>query len=329
MVASTGATVSTLLFLAHQNRQIQKTNSKQQQVTEAQLAATNFEQYVNHRRFFAERLTELEITFGNSFKFEKRESLYNKIFPNNSPTNLEFTAKVDSSIDNQNYLGKLNSILTKLDDFSRDPDWKNSGARRLIGLLIDLNEALDIRMINEAYDGDVNFSNSRTAINIYSPEEFIGIARTIYNSFMFYTGNPKLPEYHAVMGRSASDSLMEFFLRNTGASNPSSIVKVIPGLALMEKIYFNLYEIDLSHFQFMQPSYGTLVEAFASREAVMRLRDRLLVEHLAESGCEQTSKALAHAPEDDTHFDLLKDTNELFLQLLSISRSTRTQSDPA
>lgn len=97
----------------------------------------------------------------------------------------------------------------------------------------------------------------------------------------------------------------------------------------MEKIYFNLYEIDLSHFQFMQPSYGTLVEAFASREAVMRLRDRLLVEHLAESGCEQTSKALAHAPEDDTHFDLLKDTNELFLQLLSISRSTRTQSDPA
>lgn len=79
MVASTGATIATLLFLAHQNRQIQKTNAIQQQVTQAQLAATNFEQYVNHRRFFMERLTELQSSFGNAFNFEERESLYNKV----------------------------------------------------------------------------------------------------------------------------------------------------------------------------------------------------------------------------------------------------------
>ncbi|MGV2837388.1 hypothetical protein, partial [Pseudomonas shirazensis] len=119
---------------------------------------------------------------GNAFNFEERESLYNKVFPNNSPTNLEFTASIDSSTASQNYLGTLNTHLTNLDKFIKNPDWENNGARRLIGLLIDLSGTLNIRMINEIYDGDVIFDKSRTAINIYSPEEFIQIAKAIYNS---------------------------------------------------------------------------------------------------------------------------------------------------
>lgn len=154
MVASTGATVATLLFLAHQNKQIQNTNAEQQKVTERQLAAINFEQYINHRRFFLDRLNELQSFFGNKFVFENSEEIYNKVFPLNSPTNLEFTAEISSTSESQNFLGKLGSELNRLDEFLTQSSWDKHGTRKLIGLLINTSSTLNLRMTNEVYDGD-------------------------------------------------------------------------------------------------------------------------------------------------------------------------------
>lgn len=157
MVASTGATVATLLFLAHQNRQIQKTNTEQHRVINAQLAALNFEQYVNHRRFFLERLAELQSMFGDKFVFQNSDALYNKIFPKNSPTNLEFTAEIVTAIGSRNYLGTLNNNLSELDELFKNPCWADSGGRQLMGKLINLSVTLNLRMINDASDGDLIF----------------------------------------------------------------------------------------------------------------------------------------------------------------------------
>lgn len=167
MVATTGATVATLLFLAHQNKQIQKTNTEQQRVTSAQLAALNFEQYVNHRRFFMERLSELQSMFGNTFVFEDSDALYNKVFPRNSPTNLEFKAEVVTDAVSRNYLGALNLHLSVLNDYTKGSGEANKDGRWIVSKLINLSEALHLRMINEVSEGGCSGVNGRPSISMH------------------------------------------------------------------------------------------------------------------------------------------------------------------
>ncbi|GLO16053.1 hypothetical protein PPUJ20028_46390 [Pseudomonas putida] len=317
MVASTCATLATLMFLAHQNKQIQDSNRKQQEVTDKQLAAVNFEQYVNHRRYFMERLGELQSAFGNRFVFEDADELYSKVFPRNSPINLEFTAEVNGSLNAQNYLGKLCYQLGKLDDFSKAPDWNRSGGRRLIGLLIDLSVALNLRMVDEPYDGDVVFNGKRTFINIYSSNEFIELAKAIFNSFLFYTGNEKFSGFDIPMGRSASDSLMAYVLSAKEDPAVFDVVKAVPGLEIMEQIYFNLFRMRHEDFWFLQPSYATLMDAFSSRIGVMQLKNKEFVDQIVDVGCCAASTALKHSSEEGEGYELLRQTHELFNLLLA------------
>lgn len=317
MVASTCATLATLMFLAHQNKQIQDSNRKQQEVTDKQLAAVNFEQYVNHRRYFMDRLVEIQSAFGNRFVFENTDDLYSKVFPKNSPTNLEFTAEVISVPETQNYLGKFRCQLDKLAEFSESPEWERDGGRRLVGLLINLSVTLNVRMVGEPYDGDVLFDGKRTFINIYSSDEFVELAKVVFNSFLFYTGNEKISGFDLPMGRSATDSLMAYVLNTKEAPAVFDVVKTVPGLAVMEQIYFNLFQMEHEHFWFLQPSYATLMEAFSSRVGVMQLKNKEFVDQLVDVGCCAASTALKHSSEEDEGYQLLRQTHELFNLLLA------------
>lgn len=317
MVASTGATVATLLFLAHQNKQIQNTNAEQQKVTERQLAAINFEQYINHRRFFLDRLNELQSFFANKFVFENSEEIYNKVFPLNSPTNLEFTAEISSTSESQNFLGKLGSELNRLDEFLTQSSWDKHGTRKLIGLLINTSSTLNLRMTNEVYDGDVIFNGKRTALNIYSIHEFLDIAKATYNSFSFYTGNPTFVGLDLLMTRFARDSLMEYFLEDRSDLSTLKVLKLIPGLEIIERIYFNLCEMKDVDFWLLQPSYSALLDVFSSRESVMKLRDKTFVDELADVGCVAAFTALSSSKSGDEGHTLLKQTHEYFNILLS------------
>ncbi|POA28174.1 MULTISPECIES: hypothetical protein, partial [unclassified Pseudomonas] len=320
MVASTGATVATLLFLAHQNKQIQKTNTEQQWVTKAQLAAVNFEQYVNHRRFFMERLKELQSKFGNTFVFENSDSLYNKVFPRNSPTNLEFEAEVVTDTVSRNYLGTLNYYLSELNNFTKSPDWENDGGRRLMGKLVNLSEALNLRMENEVSEGDLEFGGKRTAINIYAADEFVSIAKAIYDSFMFYTGNKDFEGFDMPMGRSANDSLIKYFLSNKNYPDVVRVLKPLPGLEILEDTYLNLYIIDQKHFAYLQPTYTALMEIFSSRANVVKLRNKVFFVELIETGCSNAADAMSEARKDDPDYDMLKKIYDDFAILKCLMR---------
>lgn len=320
MVASTGATVATLLFLAHQNKQIQKTNTEQQWVTKAQLAAVNFEQYVNHRRFFMERLNELQSKFGNTFVFENSDALYNKVFPRNSPTNLEFEAEVVTDTASRNYLGTLNYHLSELNNFTKSPDWENNGGRRLMGKLVNLSEALNLRMENEVSEGDLEFGGKRTAINIYAADEFVSIAKAIYDSFMFYTGNTDFEGFDMPMRRSANDSLIKYFLSNKNYPDVVRVLKPLPGLEMLEDIYLNLYIIDQKHFAYLQPTYAALMEIFSSRANVAKLRNKVFFVDLIETGCINAVDAMSEARKDDPDYDMLKKIYDDFAILKYLMR---------
>lgn len=207
MIASTGATVATLFFLAHQNKEIQRVNDYQREVTQAQLAAMNFEQYINHRRLFMDRLVELQTSYENKFVFVDGESLYNKIFTNNGPTNLVFKVDLDDTEDGENLLHRIGTRLDRLDKFLDQSQWNHNETRKLVGMLIDVYGDLQIRWTGEAFDGDVMFFGKHTGINIYSLDDFLAIARSIYNSLLFYTGNKKYYGLNKSMLRYPCDAL--------------------------------------------------------------------------------------------------------------------------
>jgi len=319
MIASTGATIATLLFLAHQNKQLQKVNQYQQAVTQAQLAAMNFEQYINHRRLFMDRLVELQSTFENKFVFVDGEKLYNNIFPKNGPTNLEFKVELDGSDVGENLLGRLGSRLEKLDKFLDQSQWKDEETRRLVGMLIEVYGDLQIRWTGEAFDGDIMFFRKHTGINIYSLNEFLTVAKSIYNSLLFYTGNSQFTGLDKSLMRYSRDALMEYFLNNHKNRETLEVLKIIPGLEVMERLYFNMDSLrGVNHDWLMKRSYSTLLEVFRSRNDVMKLRDDLFVNQLVSNGCRECSLAMETIGEENEDYELLKRCHEDFNTLLAL-----------
>ncbi|MFF3702008.1 MULTISPECIES: hypothetical protein [Pseudomonas] len=319
MVASTGATVATLLFLAHQNKQIQKTNAEQQRVTNAQLAAVIFEQYVNHRRFFMERLSELQSKFGNRFVFENGDALYTKVFPKNGPTKLELQAEVVKESSSRNYLGDLHRIFSLLKDYADNVDIEKEDGRWLVCMLIELSEALGLRMIDDVAVGDVVYKGKRTAVNIYGADEFVSVATAIYDSFMFFTGNEKAEMSDVPMGRSATDSLMKYSLKGKQYPDTIKVLKPLPGLETLERIYFELCEISTDHSDCLKPIYARFLEVFRSKAGVQELRSGVFFAELLEVGRSCTADALARSKKGDDDYDKLKEFNDDFELLISIN----------
>lgn len=248
--------------------------------------------------------------FGNTFVFENRDALYNKVFPKNTPTNLEFKAEVLTDPKSQNYLGALNLHLSVLRDYAKSPGRTDEDGRWLMGKLINLSEALDLRMVNEVAEGDLEFKGKRTPVNIYGADEFVMVATAIYDSFMFYTGNDKAERLLFPMGRSANDSLMEYFLGREEFPEIVKVLKPLPGLEMLERIYFDLCGIETEHFGYLEPLYAQLMEIFSSPTGVQKLRNNVYFADLLETGRRCTAKALARSEKGADDYDKLKVISE-------------------
>ena len=315
MIASTAATIATLLFLAFQNKQLQKVNEYQREVTQAQLAAMNFEQYINHRRLFMDRLGELQTTFENKFVFVDGEALYNRIFTKNGPTNLEFKVLPINDPSGENLLGRLGARLTRLDVFLNQSQWDREGTRKLVGLLIDIYTDLQIRWDSESFDGDIVFFKTNTGINIYSLDEFLRVAKSIYNSLLFYTGNPLFTGFEKGMMRYPREALMEFFLDNAKLRESLDVVKNIPGLAIMERLFFRIDTLrDDSGSWVMPETYSALLKVFGSRKDVTKLREDAFVDEIVSLGCHECFDAMQRVgSEKDDYSTLQQCGNDLNL----------------
>ncbi|OLY72233.1 hypothetical protein AU074_13745 [Pseudomonas sp. ATCC PTA-122608] len=294
------ATIATLLFLSKQNKD-------QQKVTAAQLSAMTFEQYINHRRLFMDRLAELQATLGQTFVFDDGDKLYSKIFPNNRPTNLEFTAVPDSDEASENLLGRMHAHLTSLDEMLWKPQWKEEDSHDLANLLIRVYDDLHIKWIGEAFDGDIQFFGKNTGINIYSVDEFTHRAKSIFNSLLFYTGNSQFEGFNKGNSRFAREALMNLFNGNHRLREAFKVVKIIPCLEIMERLFFITDDIrGPDHNWIMQHTFRTLESAFASREDVMTLRDGLYVKEFSKFGLETALNAIRNADEGDSYVEFLK-----------------------
>ena len=185
-LTSTLATVATLLFLARQNREMQK-------VTQAQLSAMTFDRYISHRKLFLELLEEQEKSLSNNYRFRDPTLLYNAVFPNNSLYNCELiiSPEFDKDGEGVNLLGRLSVKLEKIKRFLSEPDLGGDRCFDFIHDLIALrHDLLLIEQERPLLEGDVLFKDKVQGFNVFMLDAFVCDSVKLANVICVFTKSP-------------------------------------------------------------------------------------------------------------------------------------------
>lgn len=178
------ATIATLLFLNAQFKE-------QQKVTAKQIEAVTFEQYVNHRKLFFERLKEIEESLDNAIKFKNHDKLYHNLFPHNSPLECSFRVKIISGgLAKAGDLSDMYSSFVRLRTLLGNQSWISADADNLVKHLIIMPNSLSFIHVEKDFEGDLALDGKNLGINIYSLDEYINRVTVVLNAFLVFTGNP-------------------------------------------------------------------------------------------------------------------------------------------
>lgn len=204
---SSFATIGTLLFLYLQQVKSEKRQTvqdsenitrqqKHDDVVEKQLAALTFEQYLNHRKVFIERLNEQAFFFKGAIVFSDPDRVYTAMFPKNNPSHCEYKVSIDRPENKKAYdladcLAIYASISELLENY-RDMEKHLS----LIENIVRLQDCLGITYTEKIRDGDITFLNLHAGINIYEIPKILQIIEHVLNSILFYTGNENITPIH-------------------------------------------------------------------------------------------------------------------------------------
>lgn len=293
-LTGTVATIATLLFLNKQNQE-------QQKVISAQISAITFEQYINHRKLFMERLEALQINFESQLEFSNKETLYNEVFQNNRPTNVEFIVKPRQAESDENLIGRLGSQLTQLDQMLNMNQWSDEDIIRAVTLLIRLFGDLHCKWVGSPFDGDVFYLGKNSGINIYSIEESLNRIKAIYNSLLFYTGNDAYENLDKGCSRYMREAFIKFFNGEHYLRDGISVRKTIPGLEIIERLLFSTDLLrGMDDMWIMPNTYRRLEGVLRSRESLEQIRSREFVTSLVNLGYQEGSAGFQKTGENKT-----------------------------
>lgn len=149
------STSATLLILIKQR-------SDSEKVTQDQLIALRFEQYIKHRALFMERLDALEFRFNRDFIFVERDYLYRSLFPENSAAKMSYAAgpQLTGYVDSLYKIWQLASSLARNGAFER--------AKELCVELLSLFHKLGISWQNDGEEGSVSYLGNYIGLNLLS-----------------------------------------------------------------------------------------------------------------------------------------------------------------
>ncbi|POA61136.1 hypothetical protein [Pseudomonas sp. GW531-R1] len=295
-----GATLATLLFLAHQNR-------KQQGFIEWQIKAQTFEQLLSHQRVFSERLEEIESRYDHKIRFPDVESLYIRLFPKNCPSKVDFHSDPEYSETHENLLGRLKARFERLDTLLDKAEWTVSEAYDLFETLCDLVDDLGFKWTGEPSDGDVVRGVIHTGINIYSLHDSLLRLKIIYNSFLRFTGNSEFEG----LNRGVTSFVREALMKNRRVRR-FVVYNSVPGLCALQDLYFEIKSLrdDATHW-LLPDTLERLRETFESREDVAELNDAQNYTNILGTGVREVKDALLKYDESDERYERLnacKDT---------------------
>lgn len=291
---SSFATIGTLLFLYLQQvkgeeRQIAldaENLVKQQKhdiVVEKQLAALIFEQYLNHRKVFIERLNEQAVFFKGTIRFADPDRVYTAMFPNNSPSRCDYNVKIvepknAKAYDLTDCLAIYKSVGELLENY-RD----NEEHLRLVEKIYHIQGCLGIEYIGPHREGDIFFLGRNAGLNIYNIDETLFRIENVLNSILFYTGNPNVaPIHHKGQGGLIRDSLhktLTTYYRAKGAFEIRYKIEALPHL-------HDLYEDSQQHIvvteRMLEETYRQLATIFADYKEIEKLKDFDYADHVTD-----------------------------------------------
>ncbi|MDF0729549.1 hypothetical protein P0Y43_02260 [Pseudomonas entomophila] len=190
------ATTSTLLLLIYQQTLTRETTVKQ-------LQALTFDQYNNHRQIFIQRLKDLEYRFDGRVRFKSYDELYGWIFPLNTPLNVVYASSINQPSIRTRSLSTCRQAYDALVEAVKPsaPDTSLT-LPTLVKQLDNLKDNLGVTYTAKAGEtcGDVTMGGRNTGINIFNPGEALERLEYIFNSFLFYSGNPTVTTLRASLG---------------------------------------------------------------------------------------------------------------------------------
>jgi hypothetical protein len=291
---SSFATIGTLLFLYLQQvkseeRQIaQDTDNlvKQQKhdhVVEKQLAALTFEQYLNHRKVFIERLNEQAVFFKGAIRFSDPDRVYTAIFPNNSPSCCDYKVKIENpentkAQDLTDCLAIYKSVGELLGNHSDKEEHL-----RLVQKMVHLQGCLGMEYIGPHREGDIFFLGRNAGINIYNIEETLIRIENVLNSILFYTGNISVASiHHKSQGGLIRDALyktLTTYYRAQGAFEIRYEIKALPHL---HDLYEDSQQCLTATGRMLEQTYRQLALIFADDNEIEKLNNFDYADHITD-----------------------------------------------
>lgn len=265
----TTATIATLLFLNAQFKE-------QQKVTAKQIQAVTFEQYVNHRKLFFERLKEIEESLDGKIKFKNHDNLYHNIFPQNSPHQCLFTVEIVSGeLAKVGDLSDMHSSYILLKGMVEKPQWLPIEADNLVKHLIMMPNALSFVHVGDEYDGDMELEGYNFGINIYSINEYVIRVTTILNAFLTFTGNSPVPSIdHHAESSELRKALMQNFDGRYAAKHGLVPIKKIKMIDELARLHFWLDQAnDSAGNRMFLDAWQKLNITFSSKQRVNELKE--------------------------------------------------------
>lgn len=266
----TTATIATLLFLNAQFKE-------QQTVTAKQIQAVTFEQYVNHRKLFFERLSEIQESLNNKIKFKNHDNLYHNIFPENSPLQCSFTVKIErEELARPGDLSDMYSSFQRLKTMLEKSQWFPVEADNIVQHLILMPKSLSFLHVEDAFDGDMELEGNNFGINIFSINEYVYRVTTILNAFLSFTGNMPVQsiDHHA-----ESSALRKALIQNfEGRHTPKHGLVPIRNIIMIEELARLHFWIDQaknsSGQRIFLDAWQKLNYIFSSKQHVNELNDK-------------------------------------------------------
>jgi hypothetical protein len=265
----TTATIATLLFLNAQFKE-------QQKVTAKQIEALTFEQYVNHRKLFFERLNEIEESLDNKIKFKDQNKLYHNIFPHNSPSECSFRVQIVSGqLAKVGDLSDMFSSYEMLKYMLEKNEWFHVETEFLVKHLIMMPNALSFLNVDAEYDGDMEFEGFNFGINIYSMNEYVNRVTTILNAFLAFTGNATVPSIdHKAESSQLRKALMQNFEGRYAAKHGLVPIKKIKMIDELASLHFWIDQAkDTDGQRMFLEAWQKLNILFSSKLKVNELKD--------------------------------------------------------
>ena len=284
---SSFATIGTLLFLYLQQlkgeeRQIAQDAenlAKQQKhdvVVEKQLAALTFEQYLNHRKVFIERLNEQSVFFKGDIRFADPDRVYTAMFANNSPSHCEYKVKIDQenvkAYDLTDCLAIYGNISKYLENYQ---DKENNLI--LLQRMVHLQGCLGMTYVGPARNGDIYFFNFNSGINIYEFSKTLSRIERVLNNILFFTGNDKVAQIHH-KGESTliRDEIYDTLMNYRRAKDAWVIKNEIEALPYLHKVYKESQRFSRSAVddkRVLEETFIALSMLFSDHQEIEKLND--------------------------------------------------------